>query len=226
VAKPFNLAIYTADMGTHDDTWPITTQTTPHTYMRFDNSHRNLCPIPQASDRLVGRWFKCHPHELFPDADATIWIDACLQITSPTFASDLLHQSAHHGLAMFQHPDRTNVTDELHAADPMTKYAGNHHKQMVAELRETLCPDPLGLWAMTTIGRRRSAEVTMIDDLVWAETRRWSDSTVALDQLILPFVLAATHTPVASLQATWHSQPGGNLWHNDWFIRHPHRRDT
>jgi alkaline ceramidase TOD1/glycosyltransferase MUCI70-like protein len=217
------VVLYTADIGDYDEVWPVVEQDTD---VEFVRCQRADAPLVGQPDRLVGRWFKCHPHELFPDADATIWIDACLEITSPTFASDLLHQSAHHGLAMFQHPDRTNVADELHAADPMAKYAGNLHRKMVAELNATLAANPPGLWAMTTIARHHRPNVALVDRLLWAETRRWSAATVALDQLILPFVLAATHTPVAPLQATWQGQPGGNLWHNDWFIRHPHRRNT
>lgn len=96
-------------------------------------------------DRLISRWAKCHPHVLFPGSDVTIWIDACLEIRSPDFvyqaASQILHVSPLAGVAsvaMFPHPDRATVREEIGAADTLRKYDGNRHAEMVETFEKVL----------------------------------------------------------------------------------------
>lgn len=235
------IVVYTADLGAHDQTWEPADQDPPVRFVRFDSHawpdvdtawERRTAELhpPGLNDRLAARWYKTHPHVLFPDATFTIWVDACLEIVSPTFAADVVSAiESHHAadVAMFAHPDRDNVADELAAAETLPKYAGNRHAEMLADYTSALgvTPSPMvGLWAMTTIGRRNTQRARVVDAVVWAETLRWStDEVTALDQLVYPYARAVVG---AACPVDLAAVSGGTLWANDWFRRHDHRRET
>lgn len=59
----------------------------------------------------VSRTIKLNPHRLFPDAGATLWIDACF--TLQTGVRRLLNQHDE-DIVTFRHRDRSRITDEAH----------------------------------------------------------------------------------------------------------------
>lgn len=213
-----NVICYTADVGGYDDEWPPVDQSVPVVWRRCTGGHPGWC-----DGRLAGRWYKTHPHCLFRDADVTIWVDACLEIVSPSFAADVVDQLGDGDYAVIGHPDRSNIDDEVEAADTLTKYRGNRHAEMVAT-----CDDEFGrpdqpVVAMTMLARRNTGTAKAVDRFVWTNTAAWSTPTaVALDQLILPYALHLFGVRPVLLQPPG----GGSLWDNDWFVRHPHRRET
>lgn len=237
------IAVYTADVGCHDDIWQPVPQDVPPDweveFVRFEADLfrrdeygvwdlRLLRPVNLpliVPDRLMARWAKCHPMLLFPEADVTIWVDACLEITSPTFVREMVRGCIRESRATafaFAHPDRATVREEVEAADTLEKYAGNRHHEMV-EVFETLLGGEITepLWAMTVLVRRPDARQAIVDHYVFALTRVWSDQVegyVALDQIILPYVLDTLDQTMGRID--------GNLWENPWFTRHPHRRET
>lgn len=244
------VVVYTADVGSHDDVWTPVEQATPEgwevEWVRLEGDlfrrtgdldpwdlrwlGHHVDPASGYSDRLLARWAKCHPHVLFPEADATIWVDACLEVTSPDFVRDAVgqvHPSSPYGA--FVHPDRETIVSEVIAADTLAKYEGNRHAEMAWCYADTIGRDVIGLWAMTVLVRRRHYACRLIDHLVWSETLRWStDEVTALDQIILPWVLDVRDddlVPLAAPHLTDYHEPG-TLWANAWFTRHPHRRES
>lgn len=182
--------------------------------------------------RLQGRYVKCHPHVLLADDDAwaTIWVDSCLEITSPTFVVEAMAAcSALVPYATFVHPDRTDLWEEIEAAAPMVKYQGNRHAEMVEAFEQTTNIS-VDLRAMTVIARWTTWRSRLVDHLVWVETLAWSTpESVALDQLILPFAAEVVGPSVmGDLLPPSRANPAaqGDLWDNAWFIRHPHFEET
>lgn len=229
--------LYTADVGGHDEERPWVDQEGPHKVevrrFKLPSRSRLYGRIETSSDRLAARWYKCHPDVLFPDHDASIWVDACLEITSPTFVAEAVDQlfgPESRRLSVptlsylaFRHPDRTKVAQEVVAADTLAKYADNRHREMVRHFEEVVDPNPLrDLWAMTTLVRTPGLAARRLDHVVWSETLIWSyGDSVALDQLILPYAQDIAWTTVHELKP-----PSGDLWGNPWFVRHGHRRES
>lgn len=67
-------------------------------------------PLQDAPTR-VSRTLKLNPHHLFPDADASLWMDACFSLRTPV--ADLLAKHPEQVVA-FRHRDRQRITDEAH----------------------------------------------------------------------------------------------------------------
>jgi hypothetical protein len=59
--------------------------------------------------RRAARLLKMRPHELFPEADATIWVDGSIEITDFTGLMNAIGRSE---VACFAHPDRSTCYDE------------------------------------------------------------------------------------------------------------------
>lgn len=245
------VVVYTTDVGHHDPIWPHVHQEVPRdwevSWVHLADDYSRAEEAAAAGwgsewlglsgqaplglhDRLLARWAKCHPHVLLPATQATIWVDACLEVTSPTFVRDAVGQvSLGRPYAAFTHPDRENVHEEVEAAETLAKYEGNRHAEMVRTLGAALPHGIMGLWAMTVLVRRAHHAVRLIDRLVWTETLAWStDETTALDQLILPWVLDVLRDDLQALDVPHPTNPHepGTLWANAWFTRHPHRRES
>lgn len=233
------VVVYTADSGRYDDVHPALPQerlpadvTVEWGYLggeldrerRLEASAAGWTPyhFPPGRavdwpDRLAAKWAKFHPHVLFPDADLTVWVDASLEVTSSRFASDLLAQTPADGFALFPHPDRSDVRQELVAADPLPRCRGNDHAAMVTTL-ETVQGPASGLWALGVVARRPGPKVSLTDHLTWTTVLSWTrGEAVPSDQLVFPFTSAWTGVAVRAVEA------GGDLWENPWFARHPHR---
>jgi hypothetical protein len=56
-------------------------------------------------------WYKTHPHILFPDAEACVWMDANI-ISGPEAADLLIAHEALSEVATFHHPDRDCIYEE------------------------------------------------------------------------------------------------------------------
>lgn len=215
------VVLYTADRGGHDDVQPIVAQEGLEVeVVRFTEPLVFSGQDTPWNDRLEARWYKTHPHVLFPISDVTIWVDACLEITDPHFALEVV-TGLDWGVGLFPHPDRSTVWEEIKAAETLGKYDGAEHFAMVTSLAQVgIEPDPL--YAMTVMARRTAdLTVRVADEITWQTTLAWSTPDVtALDQLILPFALAWASADVVPF-----TRPG-TLWDNRWFRRHPHRRET
>lgn len=181
--------------------------------------------------RLQAKYFKLLSHAIFPGgrlalryaplsfrrrADLSIWIDASLQIGSPTFVRDMRHQLGDGDWAMFLHPWRDCIYDEASASLALPKYQTLPVLAQVEAYRH-LVPPHGGLYACGVIARREPAaeRLKRIHDLWWQENVKWTYQ----DQLSLPYVLREAgsceprHIP-------------GDILANQWFNFIPHEKNT
>ena len=237
------IAIYTAAFGGYDQLKPAIRQSLPADFFCFTDGagiaprtpwiiHRSRAR-PTLSPRMRAKWFKMHPHTLFPHGTLplathwptalrrrgqryafTIWIDASLEIISPHFARDLIAQVTPAGLAVFPHPDRDCIFDEAVASTHWAKYDGQPLLDQVETYRQEGYPAHAGLTANGVLVRNAAApHLPALDEAWWQETLRWSTQ----DQL--------------SLQPVWWRQGlspdviNAPLWTNPWFRYHPHPKE-
>jgi hypothetical protein len=65
----------------------------------------------QEAPTRAARVLKLNPHHLFPEADASLWIDACFTLRTPLEKLLELHPE---DIVNFRHRDRTRIVDEAH----------------------------------------------------------------------------------------------------------------
>ena len=139
------------------------------------------------SPRLAAKRVKCEPWR-FTTADTIIWIDANTQITSSSFAREVISYMRD-GLAVFRHPRRDCIYAEadasLGAEAQGGKYADQPIRAQVDRYRIDGHPTRAGLFACGTVAWDAADERVRELGAVWlAECERWSIQ----DQLSLPVV--------------------------------------
>jgi hypothetical protein len=229
--------IYTAIYGEYDSLRQQPVQNLPTDFVCFTDTKGAPCPpwtvirdqrLPDLHPRLRAKWHKTHPHLLFGTWPwhrswqrvlkryrYTIWIDANIQLTSSDFSRVITQSSMQNGWAMFAHPKRDCVYEELKASLPMLKYDQQPLLEQVEHYRRMGYPENAGLMAAGIIGRQTSrSDLAAVSEDWWREILRWSYQ----DQLSLPFVFWRR-----GLQ--WDVIPG-SLRSNDLFRIEPHRSEA
>lgn len=130
---------------------------------------------------LRAKWWKTHPFFAYEYA---IWIDASMQITSPSFAREAISALNGAPIATWQHPRRSSIYAEaeasLGAESQGGRYAALPLREQVAAYRAEGYPDDLGLFACGTIVWTWQARA-MGEDW-WRECVKWGYQ----DQLSFP----------------------------------------
>ena len=180
--------------------------------------------------RMQAKWFKLMNHRVFPGGrlawrygrklfdrtryDATIWVDASLEIKGATFAREIA-TLARGGLAVFAHPDRDCIYEEADVSIRMKKYEGLPVREQVEDYRRAGHPAHAGLFACGVLGRAApvSAAQATFDEAWWRENKRWTFQ----DQLSFAALARTMALPIATIPA--------DLWSNDYFNWIPHMSD-
>jgi hypothetical protein len=226
------VCVFTAIYGGYDDLLQPVKQTVPCDFVCFTDAPwpRRVGAwrvvrsdiLPGAEPRRRAKYFKVLSHHVFKKGwlgwwrryDAVIWVDGCLRIKDPGFAAAFAGHIGAHGLAMFVHPDRDCIYDELPEAAAQRKCWGLPLAEQVAAYRAEGYPAHNGLMACTLIARDpRSDAVARINEAWWAEIERWS----VRDQLSLPVVLWRLGKDYGKVRLS--------LWDNPWFDRLEHNSD-
>lgn len=146
---------------------------------------------PAATNRYV----KMHPHEFFPDADLSIYVDGNIRIVSSPVAlvQKAMSQAS---IALYQHFSRNCVYDEAAECSAV----GHDWLWRVNAQMERYRQDGFnagsGLFEGNVIIRRHNQpQIIQLMDLWWAEYL----GGVKRDQLSLPYLLWKTATPVYNL---------------------------
>ena len=171
---------------------------------------------PHVHPNVAAKIPKLFPIE-YTDADVSIWADASSLIKTG-FVSRVVSKTleSEHGWAMFPHPNRTKITDEVTASRGLPKYDDMDLEGQVAHYVNAMgYPNGKSLWATGIIGRRsRSMEddtmiVTIGNDWM-REIVRWSFQ----DQLSFPYVAWNNDLKINPIDV--------DLWSNDvvWFDGH------
>ena len=157
-----------AIFGAYDDPKPILRQSVPTDFYLFSDRQTERAPgwrveviAPPAPPhpRMQAKWFRMHPHKLFPSGrarprrrlhryDFTIWLDASMTITSANFAREAIAAAAGHELACFGHPWRDCIFEEAKASIAMPhKYGSQDIAAQARAYREQGHPEHGGLFA-------------------------------------------------------------------------------
>lgn len=163
--------------------------------------------------RMDAKYFKLMPHEVLPDHEVSLWLDASLN-PRRSFVADALASLASAPLALFNHPERACIYDEASFCADMPKYRSQRVREQVEAYRRTGYPAGAGLYACGVLARRHhDPTLRAVNEAWWRENLAWTWQ----DQLSLPVVLRQ-HGLTPALMP-------GDLWHNEWFTYAGHRRD-
>jgi hypothetical protein len=207
--------IYTAIFGDYDSLKQPVEQDIPCDFICFtdclaagiDGAWR-IIHIPAKADahpRMRAKFFKLMSHKIFPGGhlafryngwrrifkpkkySASIWIDGRFQVTSSSFARDLVSIVDSSGWAMFRHSVRDCIYDEAAESRLMRKYRNVPLDAQVAAYRNAGFPEKSGLYECGIIARREplSFPLKAINAQWWDDNLRWTYQ----DQVSLPFVL-------------------------------------
>jgi hypothetical protein len=239
------IAIYTAIFGGYDELKPPVPQDVDCEFLCFSDAalpktvgawqtirvNRDQAIHP----RMRAKWFKLMPHEVFPGGrlgwkfslcagrifdrpqyGATIWCDGSLRIKGPTLARDIAELVKDGSIAVFKHPDRDCIFEEVGASASMVKYAGLPLSEQVEHYRRAGTPAHCGLFACGVIGRTEppSSATIEFDNAWWQENVKWTYQ----DQLSFAHLVHQRKMLVRTIP--------GNLWNNKYFDLVAHNSDS
>ncbi len=195
-ARTLRLVVYTAIVGDYDDlSPPPPTHSAGEdiTYVCLTDNPRTQVPgwtyraLPHAelSAQSRNRWAKFHPHVLFPDHNASIYVDGNIDVVADPMqlAVEVLQQAS---IGLYDHPVRTSLFEE---ARECARIGFDWSPVIRAQMhRYTLegFPADAGLYEGNVIVRaHHDVAVRRVMERWWEE---W-DKGVKRDQLSLMYVL-------------------------------------
>jgi hypothetical protein len=144
-----------------------------------------ITPSKQSTSRLQAKWFKLHPHELFP-GEKTMWMDGNCRIKK-NLAHIFNQVSPETPFALYSHFGRAGATPCAYAEiDLCIARTADHHaslQKLRAFLREENYPEDIGLYMGRTIWRDSAA--AKANNLWWDVVSK----TSSRDQPSLAYVL-------------------------------------
>jgi len=230
VPEDSHIVIYTAIFGAYDKLKQPPVQDISCEFICFTDNKRLLknpgiwrviyVKSNSMHPRMQAKYFKIMNHMVFPEGnissqygyvnanfyDYTIWIDGSISIKSPTFARDICSFLTNNW-AIFKHPDRNCIFDEVNASIPLKKYEGQPLVEQASFYRAEGHPAHYGLWSCGVIVRlgHPSRELIRFCEAWWNENIRWSYQ----DQISFPYLLRKHEMTVNTIQK--------NMWENEWF---------
>ncbi len=238
------VCIYTAIYGDYDDLKAQPVQSVPTDFICFTESTRLHARAPWTiirNNRLPGlhpcmraKYYKVLSHRIFPNGrlslseaftfglrrvftpyDYTIWIDGNAQIRTSVFAETVISYIGQSGWAMFDHPERDCIYDEMVVSARMPKYHELPLAAQVESYRAEGHPSHNGLKACGVIARdARSQDLRDVNETWWQENLKWSFQ----DQLSLPVTLRRLGKSCDTIE--------GCLWRNDLVEWAGHTKDS
>lgn len=185
-------------------------------------------PASGEDPRLYAKQFKCVPWASLSGYERYVWLDANMEVVSPTFITEALAACAPGPVAAWAHPRRDCVYDEVEASlveapAKYGRYADALRAQAVDYLAEGY-PAHAGLYACGTVvwdGESTRAYALGLDWL--AEIHR----TTIQDQVSFPVVARRLGIVPATFPVPQLERPRGRRSHygNRWVAIHPHLRE-
>lgn len=166
-------------------------------------------PRPHLHPNVAAKVPKFRP-DLYVSSDTSIWIDASA-IIQPTLAGRALEKlSLANEWAMFPHPQRTRITDEVKASRGLPKYDELDLEGQVQHYIRNGYTNGESLWATGVIARKFSERDVAVGDAWLTEVCRWGfQDQLSFSYVKWKFGMKPTHL-------------GADLWSNDiiWFLGH------
>lgn len=189
------LVVYTAVFGGYDAIRPPRLLETGVDYVCFSDSAATVpagwrpgdLPLRAAalSSASRNRWAKMHPHLLFPDHDASVYVDGNVEVISPlaALARGALEQAP---IAMYDHPFRRCLYEEAAACARVGLEWFAPIRRQMERYEADGFPAGFGLFEANVIVRRHGeAAVVQAMHRWWQEWERG----IKRDQLSLTYVL-------------------------------------
>lgn len=120
----------------------------------------------------IARYVKTHPHELLPQYDATLWMDANVQIVSKGIYERFVQLYKQNiDVASICHPFRNCIYDEAFEVSYSKKYGRLEHDfisiNWCYHIYNEQCPPHIGLYETNILYRRNRDIVNQANDLWW-----------------------------------------------------------
>jgi hypothetical protein len=172
-------------------------------------------PRKDLHPRMRAKWYKVFPWEIeeLRNYEVVIFIDGSIQVTSPDFISYCV-ASLKSDIALFRHPERSCIYDELKASLPMVKYEGETMAAQIESYKK-FHPAGFGLFACGIIVRKNTDRIRSLMMSWWHEIIKFTWQ----DQLSFPVVCRLHHIQPDILP--------GSIVKNDHFkiMRHADKAD-
>jgi hypothetical protein len=140
-------------------------------------------PDPRSTPRLQAKRYKVLPHELFPHAEHSLWIDSSFSLAvDPRYLVDSCLKET--DLALFAHPWRDCIYEEAAACIADGLDLSERIERQVERYRAEGYPARNGLAACGILLRRHTRETERLNRVWWAEILRYS----VRDQLSFDYV--------------------------------------
>jgi hypothetical protein len=159
--------------------------------------------VPGVSPRMAAKRFKLLPSTCLSSYNKSVWVDGTISIDSPTFPEEALDWTAGSGVAMFRHPERTDIWDEADVSLTMPKYQAEPIALQVDHYLDQGFPRYAGLWCGGIIARENTELVRKFGEAWLSEVDRWSIQ----DQISLPFGLRKLGITPGAFPGSLYSNP-------------------
>jgi hypothetical protein len=229
--------IYTANIGGRDVAYPQVAQSDVDVEWVYYTDDPGL-DVPEPWERrlvdridrhpnMAAKWWKTHPSPATVDGGYAIWVDASMEITNPLFASAAIGSLDGAPIAVWRHPRRACVYDEVDASLGAEAQGGRYAtlplREQAAAYRREGYPERAGLYACGTIVWTDDA--LLLGDAWWRECVRWGYQ----DQVSFPVVCWREGIKPATFRVP-QIEPSLSLRRpylaNRWLRIHPHRPGT
>ncbi|GHU76276.1 hypothetical protein AGMMS49992_21650 [Clostridia bacterium] len=209
------IAVYTAIFGDYDKVldprvWPrnidyymISDKYYPSRVWRQKDISKFINIIKDFSPQMKNRFFKMHPHLLFPDYKYTIYVDGNRVIKGDF--NGYIPLIGEYGLATYHHNRRDCTFDECTAVVDQGKDSMESVLRHIEFLEAEGMPRHYGLPFCHVLARRKCQMADRIMKMWWEEYTRYSRR----DQISFPHVLYELGIPVSKV-ATLGKPVGGD----------------
>lgn len=187
------IVVYTAIFGEHDNLLLPERIDPDVDYVCFTDRPRNdygvwkmrAAPYYHPDPTRIARWVKTHPHELFPDHDIAVWLDANIILKGDIHPYIGLVASKDAHLGLIAHPHRACFYDEAEACKRLNKDSAKLIDRQTEEYRKAGLPikQPLFETGFMVVPLRKG-ETSEALHLWWQQIERYSRR----DQLGLAWV--------------------------------------
>jgi len=180
----------------------------------------NVLPITNAVNKggaLTNRWYKFFPHEVFKDAEYSVYVDGNIRIIGDLNPLIQEFKESRAALGVFKHPDRTNIFQEADACLELGKFDDRDKERVKDQLKmysASGMPPDLHLTDNGIIFRwHKHPKLSNAMSSWWDQLQSFSKR----DQISLPYVVWKDDLPVKKWN--WSSRV-----ENSYFEVYPHRQ--
>jgi hypothetical protein len=186
--SPMRVLVYTAIFGNYDQPKTHAPQNICADYLFFDEENSASLPgfWQDKHPRYKAKYYKLQPYTLndYQGYDYVVWIDGSGTLLAPNSLEELI-KYCKKGYAVFRHPDRNCIYEEVFFCKEFPKYKDQPLQDQVDAYRKEGYPRHNGLYACGFIIRDTQKDFIQLDKYWLNENLQWSYQ----DQLSFPYIL-------------------------------------